>query len=155
MTKLVVLLFCAIGFAQNSKKDLYIFFPESTKVALKNNSGKVELYQLILKPECDKGSYKLSMDTNGNLKKESFIKAGNATIVRLTYNNIDGKNSPKLVSKTELINTVTYDELSCLSTFEKIIALMDNFNLFLVTLGEVSGDFFIAKKITFDVLPGL
>ena len=139
--------------AQDSKKNLYIEFNDKPYIKSDNtDTPKVEAYKLNFNANNSK-TYKLSIDKNGNLVKNEFVKSDSPKIVILKYTNLNNDNKETIINASEMINFVTQNEIISKYDIENLMTIFNDFNIYVVK--KIGKNKFRAKKVTFEKYSGL
>ena len=141
--------------AQTSKKDLYIFFKAQPPIVSKDSTMTFEKYYLNFNLPCDGVKYEIGVNSEGNLKLDKLIVGKPTSNISFTYTNKNSQNNPVVIQKGHIKNSIDFDELKCSVTFQQFVDLFKQFNLYIITEKEVAGDYYLAKKVTFDSMGGM
>ncbi|WP_395065870.1 hypothetical protein [Flavobacterium sp.] len=141
-----------ICFSQDVKKNLYIEFNEKPYIKSNNDSTAIEFYKLDFEKK-DGIVYNLSIDNNGNLVKNVYLKGSSAKIIILKYYNVNADNNPFIINLLEMKNFITMNEIIDKYSIENFMSILENFNIYLVK--KKSGNKYYAKKMLVEKLIGL
>ncbi|HEX9981280.1 MAG TPA: hypothetical protein VGB50_12020 [Flavobacterium sp.] len=142
--------------AQNSHPALYIFLtPESEAKSSVASDDAVVLETYFLDfSKSDRILYKLSMSSANVLNKNVTVKGGRSKLFVIKYLNEKGNNLPFIVSKKDIINSLTWEEIIYKTEPNNFAEILNAFKVvYLISAPSLAENYFIAKKVTIEEVP--
>lgn len=129
--------------------NLYILYNKNSHFLtndLPSDSIQVRTYSFTFK--VTPTPIRLEIDDKGQIRKKRTIITNRQAIIQLMHINNRGKNNPILVKKSDVVNSLTFDELTQSVSPEDYFKIVEHFkDIYVIDTDETSQDLYIARRV--------